>query len=134
LMDWPDMIEELRGWQPRSYPDHFRRSGFADADTIIDAYQAAPQMIRQGFDAEVAMLSHVTTIGLQALEHAWENGPTPGALGAAAALGGDIRTYVTRLANIINVGKPPQHIDSHTQLGPNVTSGMNQSDIDALFD
>jgi hypothetical protein len=133
LLEWPDMFDELRNWQPRSYADHFRRSGFSDAETLIDAYQAAPQMIRRGFDSEVASLSHVTAMGLQALEHAWDTGPTPGTLEAAAALSSDIRAHVAKLADIINIGQAPRHINHPAQIVPDTISGMNQSDVDALF-
>ena len=32
LSDMPDMIEELRNWQPMSYEKHFARSGFQAKD------------------------------------------------------------------------------------------------------
>jgi hypothetical protein len=32
LSDMPDMIEELRNWQPLSYEKHFARSGFQAKD------------------------------------------------------------------------------------------------------
>jgi hypothetical protein len=128
LADWPDMIEELRGWQFFSYVDHFRRSGFADADTLIDAYWAAPLMIRRRFDDQVESLAYLTCAGLAALQHAWDTGPTPGVMEAAAALGSDIRTHVHKLASTINVGQPFETVVVDVEV-----SGMNQDDVDALF-
>jgi hypothetical protein len=56
LSDMPDMIEELRNWQPMSYEKHFARSGFQAKDLAILAYQNADPAIKGPFDA----LSHET--------------------------------------------------------------------------
>jgi hypothetical protein len=128
LADWPDMFEELRHWHFFSYEDHFRRSGFADADTLIDAYWAAPAVIRRDFDDQVGTLAHVTNAGLSALQHAWDCGPTPSVFEAAAALSNDIRVHVSKLASTINIG----HALDTTMAEADV-SGMDQADIDALF-
>ncbi len=134
LADWPDMFDHLRAWQPRSYIDHFRRSGFSDTDTIVDAYEVAPIVIRQCFDRETELLARLTAAGLKALGQAMEAGPMPGIYEAAAALSSDIRKHVAQLAAIINAGKAaPLRMDVMEQ-SPDSISGMNQSDIDALFD
>jgi hypothetical protein len=128
LADWPDMFEDLRHWQFYSYVDHFRRSGFADTETLIDAYWAAPVMIRRGFDDQVESLAYLTGVGLAALQNAWDSGRTPGVIEAASALGNDIRVHVSKLASTINIGHPPERITVHAEV-----SGMNQDDVDALF-
>lgn len=128
LPDWPDMFDELRHWQFFSYEEHFRRSGFADTDTLVDAYWAAPVVIRQGFDDQVESLVHVTRAGLTALQHVWDCGPTPGVFEAAAALSTDIRAHVSKLAATINIGQLPKTIVVEAEV-----SGMDQDDIDALF-
>ncbi len=61
LSDMPDMIEELRNWQPMSYEKHFARSGFQAKDLAILAYQNADPAIKGPFDA----LSHETCELLQ---------------------------------------------------------------------
>jgi hypothetical protein len=61
LSDMPDMIEELRNWQPMSYEKHFARSGFQAKDLAILAYQNADPAIKGPFDA----LSHETCDLLQ---------------------------------------------------------------------
>ncbi len=134
LEDWPDMFDDLRDWRLRDYATHFERSGFSDSDTIIAAYEAAPHIIRQGFDDEVAELGQLMVVGLRALENAIEAGLTSSLLAAANALSCDIRAYVALLAGMINAGQAAQapedvveaaHVDD--------SSGMNQADIDALF-
>lgn len=133
LADWPDMFEELHDWRLLSYEDHFRRSGFADTETIVDAYWAAPSVIRRRFDDQVDTLSHMTTTGLRALQRVWDAEPTPGMLEAAAALSSDIRAHVSTLAGIINVGQPSPAPRAEPQTDQADVSGMNQSDIDAMF-
>jgi hypothetical protein len=61
LGDMPDMIEELRNWEPLSYEQHFARSGFQAKDLAILAYQNADPAIKVPFDA----LSHETCELLQ---------------------------------------------------------------------
>lgn len=41
IVDMPDLIEELRAWQPKDYITHFKDSGLSDQDLIIEAYKAA---------------------------------------------------------------------------------------------
>lgn len=61
LSDMPDMIEELRNWEPLSYEQHFARSGFQAKDLAILAYQNADPAIKGPFDA----FSHETCELLQ---------------------------------------------------------------------
>jgi hypothetical protein len=51
LADMPDMIDELKAWEPLSYEEHFARSGFQAKDLAIAAYRAADPAIRGPFDA-----------------------------------------------------------------------------------
>jgi len=50
LADMPDMIEELRNWEPLTYEQHFARSGFQAKDLAILAYQNADPSIKEPFD------------------------------------------------------------------------------------
>ena len=40
--DMPELLEEAKAWQPKTYQDHFRDSGFTDKDLAIEAYPHAP--------------------------------------------------------------------------------------------
>ena len=50
LSDMPDMIDELRNWEPLTYEQHFARSGFQAKDLAILAYQNADPSIKVPFD------------------------------------------------------------------------------------
>jgi len=43
----PDVAEDILEWQPMSYVDHFRHSGFRDRELAIYAYEnAAPELVQ----------------------------------------------------------------------------------------
>ncbi|ODA67305.1 hypothetical protein A7A08_02052 [Methyloligella halotolerans] len=51
-----EFAEDLSGWRPITYEEHFTASGFRDKNLAIAAYHRAPQDIRRAFDAAVARL------------------------------------------------------------------------------
>lgn len=51
VADMPDMIDELKAWEPLSYREHFQRSGFQARDLAILAYEHADPAVRGPFDA-----------------------------------------------------------------------------------
>lgn len=55
----PDCYEDCLEWQPKSYADHFRDSGFSDAELAILAYENAPPNYRQAFDATVGQMDRL---------------------------------------------------------------------------
>jgi hypothetical protein len=48
--------EDLAGWRPLTYEEHFSASGFRDKTLAIAAYRRAPPRIRARFDEAVAKL------------------------------------------------------------------------------
>lgn len=61
LPDMPDMIDELLVWEPLTYEQHFRRSGFQAKELAILAYQNAKPHVKEPFDT----LSKETCLLLQ---------------------------------------------------------------------
>ncbi len=116
LGDMPDMIEELRNWEPLSYEQHFARSGFQAKDLAILAYQHADPAIKDPFDA----LSHETCELLQ--------------------------QAIARAEGLIQQGAPLQDFIVETTMALQASimlldgmvhggaAGGAQDDIDALFD
>jgi len=64
LGDMPDMLDEIRAWQPKSYRQHFAQSGLAFAPLAIDAYDHVPPEYKLPFDATIdemnAMIAEAT--------------------------------------------------------------------------
>lgn len=57
LGDMPDMAEEVLGWAPCDYAEHFQRTGYAGADTVIAAWEAAPRMLKAHFETIIVALN-----------------------------------------------------------------------------
>lgn len=72
--DMPECLEDARDWQPKSYAEHFRDSGFSDAALAIRAYEAAPVRYRRPFDDTIAHFNAVAAEGLARIETAVDAG------------------------------------------------------------
>jgi hypothetical protein len=116
LPDMPDMIDELKLWEPLSYPEHFARSGFQAKGLAIAAYENADPAIRGPFDA----LSQETCTMLQeAIAEA----------GSIIGNGGDVSDFVQETSFALQ--SAIMLLDGMVHGGQ---QGGAQDDIDALFD
>ena len=74
----PECFEDAAEWRPKSYADHFRDSGFSDAELAILAYENAPPSYRQAFDATIAQMDRLVLDAMPRIEgliEAGEEGP-----------------------------------------------------------
>lgn len=55
--DMAEVLEDAKGWKPKSYADHFRDSGFSAKEVAIEAYEHSPRQFREPFDQTVARLN-----------------------------------------------------------------------------
>ena len=76
IPDMPDCLEDAKCWEPKTYPEHFRDSGFSDAELAILAYEHAPAQYRTPFDETIAHLNAVVAEGLVRIETAVADGET----------------------------------------------------------
>lgn len=74
--DMPDMFEECELWQPKSYAEHFRDSGFSDRELAIEAYRHALSMFRQPFEDTINQAHRVIQHTLERLSADLKNGST----------------------------------------------------------
>ena len=70
IPDMPDCLEEAKEWRPKSYPDHFRDSGFSDKELAITAYDHAPADYREMFDGTVEHMNRLVVLCLERIEAA----------------------------------------------------------------
>jgi hypothetical protein len=70
----PDCIDEVTGWTPLSYEEHFARSNYRDKELVIAAFRQAPIVVRRKFLASVAEMDQIMTDAIAGLIAA---GPTP---------------------------------------------------------
>lgn len=68
LPDMPDMIEECKLWQPKSYKDHFADSTFRDKQLAIEAYDRVPSVYRTPFEETIRQLNQMITEGVDRID------------------------------------------------------------------
>ncbi len=66
--DMPDMLEEVKAWQPKSYKDHFVDSTIADKDLAIEAYDLVPRIYREPFEQTVEQINAMVASTIRRLE------------------------------------------------------------------
>jgi hypothetical protein len=66
----PEMIDEVRAWQPASYEEHFERSGFKGKALAIAAYRAAAPSVRRVFEDAVMAFDMAILSAIERLEAA----------------------------------------------------------------
>ncbi len=74
LPDMPDMVEDCKTWEPKSYKEHFADSTFSDKQLAIEAYDRVPQRYLRPFEETVRQLNVVITEGVVALAYKIEQG------------------------------------------------------------
>ena len=70
----PEILEEAKEWQPKSYKDHFRDSTIADKDLAVEAYDHVPAAFRDPFETTVSQLDNLVAATIQRLEKQLEAG------------------------------------------------------------
>lgn len=68
LPDMPEMIDECKAWQPKSYTQHFADSSFTDKNLAIEAYARVPSRYRMPFEETISQLNTLVMGSIQRLE------------------------------------------------------------------
>ena len=125
--DMPDMLDEVRGWEPRSYRRHFAESGFQGRDLAISAYDASPPRIRARFEATIAEIDTLLLVTIDTLANMANDDPRF-AFEAADAVKA-LHALIDRASGIVNGVDAGAPVDVE-EADPNAA----QNAIDALFD
>ncbi len=137
--DMPDMIEEALEWQPKSYPDHFRDSGFQDRDLAVLAYEKAPGCFVEPFEAIKSLLDRQILVTVKALAslNIVERGLSPQATNLLNERITGMQALQNHLSCIIHGGQdlPELAVESH-DIEEEISGEtlQTQEDIDKLFD
>jgi hypothetical protein len=116
--DMPECLEDVKEWQPKSYPDHFRDSSFSEKDLAIEAYQHAPAEYRGPFDDTVGRMNEIVAVGIERIERTLESGDREIISHAATAASRTLQKLMDIASAIIHGG----------------TVTMDQDEIDDLLD
>lgn len=127
--DMPEMIEEVKVWQPKSYAQHFRDSVFSHKTLAIAAYDHAPPEYRVPFDETVAGLDRDVAEAVAQVDAALAAGDEGMAEQIIRTASRKLQLGVDRASGIINgVSVPPADTQDTVP-----TTVMDQADIDKLF-
>ncbi len=117
LGDMPDMAEEVLAWSPCGYGEHFQRTNYAGAETVISAYAAAPRALKAHFETIIAALDEALGEAKLLVRS--------GDVEAAAAMAGDeIETLLAAARACVNGRIEGEDVDDRAAA---------QAGVDALF-
>ncbi len=120
----------LMAWEPKSYEEHFRTSGFPEKDLAIAAYRHAPENVRSAFDAVIRELEQQAVQALRDIRRLAEEG-RPNALAQhCEEVAPALRNLIDKAARLVNSGVTESH-SLDDQKGEDQTA--RQKDIDAMF-
>lgn len=69
LADMPELFEEVQGWAPKNYKDHFRDSTIADKDLAIEAFDHAPPKFKVPFEQNIEKINALIEKSIGRLEN-----------------------------------------------------------------
>ncbi|CAK0763718.1 conserved hypothetical protein [uncultured Gammaproteobacteria bacterium] len=118
IPDMPDMLEECRLWEPKSYQQHFQDSGFSDKELAIAAYEHVPSKFRQPLEDTIGQMTQVVCHTLLKLTARLETGDTE-------MVRFDCQTSVEMIHRIIQIINGIIHGTTHI---------MDQVEIDAYLE
>lgn len=72
--DMPEILDDVKAWQPKSYKDHFRDSTIADKDLAIEAYDHVPAIYREPFEQTIQQINTMIASSIERLEKNIEEG------------------------------------------------------------
>ena len=118
----PDiMAEEILSWEPITYEEHFRSSGFRDKDLAIEAFPHVPEKFSASFNSTVADLDQVAVDVRERVRDVLEGGETTALVPIAEDGVLELKQLIEVAGSIINGGIVEPADDS-------------QSAVDALFE
>jgi len=117
IPDMPDMLDEIKEWQPKSYRDHFRDSTIAEKDLAIEAYDFVPAIYREPFEQTVEQIDSMIASTVQRLEKNIADGDTD-------VLRANVQNLSRLIQRLMDMASAIMHGSAKT---------MDQSEIDILL-
>ena len=74
IPDMPEILEDAKEWQPKSYADHFLDSTIADKEIAIEAYDAVPTIYKVPFEKTIGQIDSIITNAVNSLERDLKGG------------------------------------------------------------
>ena len=71
--DMPDMLEECKNWQPKTYVQHFADSSFSNKELAIKAYDYVPTKFKKAFEYVVGEINRIILQSMDKMEELKES-------------------------------------------------------------
>ncbi len=117
IPDMPEILDEAKDWQPKSYKDHFVDSTIADREIAIEAYDAVPNIYKEPFETTIGQINTTIASAIVSLERDLEGGNID-----------LLRENATSLSRIIQ-----RLMDTASAIIHGSAEALDQSEIDDLL-
>jgi hypothetical protein len=95
----PDCMDDVIGWAPLTYEQHFLRSSYRDKELVLEAYRLAPPNVLQLFHSVIDEMNLLMTTAIEGLRTV---GPGPAAAVVAEEAARLLKPLVARAAGVMN--------------------------------
>lgn len=95
----PDCMDDVIGWTPLTYEEHFLRSSYRDKELVLSAYQHAPAAVLRRFHAVIDQMEQLMTTAIEGLKTV---GPGPEAAVIAEEAGFILKPLAARAVGVMN--------------------------------
>lgn len=133
--DMPEMFDEVKEWQPKTYQEHFRDSAFTHKDLAVMAYEHSPEDYRLPFDETIAAIDVLIGKELPEIEGTIQQGNADLIREKTLMFSSMLQKLMDRASGIINgvdhYAAGVEELIHEVAAEENV---MDQSAIDSLFD
>ncbi len=68
IPDMPELIDDARAWQPKTYVQHFLDSSFTNKDLAVEAYEYVPAKYKKAFEYIVEQMDNVVLTAISQME------------------------------------------------------------------
>lgn len=116
--DMPEMFEDVKEWQPKTYQEHFRDSLFTSRDLAVEAYEFSPPEFREPFDQLIEQLNAMVVGAIEPIDAVIATGDAERMALTVAEITMALRTRIDRAGAIINGS----------------AERVDQEGVDAIFD
>ena len=120
----PEYYEEIVGWKPRSYCEHFARSALPHAALALEAYDYLPEGLRELFENVVDRLNETTTRVIHSAGIALETQDPDIIVYSCAGASAELRALIKEAGSLIN----------GTALRKSQANGASPTAVDSFFD
>lgn len=117
IPDMPEIMDDVKAWQPKAYKAHFMDSTIAEKDLAIEAYDHVPAVYREPFERTIEQINAMIPSAIERLDKNLADGE-------AEVLKANAQTMSRLIQRLMDTASAIIHGSEKT---------MDQSEIDILL-